>query len=84
MACLLCICVCFFLLLCARVLSWVLTDYKSATLNLDDPSVYRDLSRPVGALNEDRFEIYQERFQTFDDPEIPGFMSGEQQGCKRQ
>jgi len=54
----------------------VLTDYKSETLNLDDPSVYRDLSRPVGALNEDRFEIYQERFQTFDDPDISPFMSG--------
>lgn len=55
---------------------WVLTDYKSATLDLSDPSIYRDLSKPIGALNEDRFEIYSERYHTFDDPQIPGFMYG--------
>lgn len=30
---------------------WVLSDYTSASLDLSDPAVYRDLSRPVGALN---------------------------------
>ena len=58
------------------VFPWVLTDYKSASIDLNDPSVYRDLSKPIGALNEDRFEIYNERFQTFVDEEIPGFMYG--------
>jgi hypothetical protein len=38
--------------------------------------VYRDLSKPVGALNEDRFEISQERYEGFDDPEIPPFFFG--------
>lgn len=58
------------------VFPWILTDYKSSTLDLTDPSIYRDLSKPIGALNEDRYEIYAERYQTFDDPLIPGFMYG--------
>ena len=61
------------------VFPWILTDYKSSTIDLNDPAVYRDLSKPIGALNEDRFEIYSERFHTFDDPEIPGFMYGQLQ-----
>ena len=31
------------------VLPWVLRDYTSATLDLTDLSVYRDLSKPMGA-----------------------------------
>lgn len=30
---------------------WILSDYTSETLNLDNPEVFRDLSKPVGALN---------------------------------
>jgi hypothetical protein len=56
--------------------SGILTDYKSSTIDLNDVSVYRDLSKPVGALNEDRFEIYAERYATFDDPDIPPFFYG--------
>jgi len=58
------------------VFPWILTDYKSSTIDLDDPRVYRDLSKPIGALNEDRFEIYAERYATFDDPDIPAFHYG--------
>ena len=58
------------------VFPWVLTDYRSAELDLDDPAVYRDLSKPIGALNEDRFEIFQERFQGFEDETIPPFLYG--------
>lgn len=36
------------------VFPWVLADYKSPTIDLSDPRVYRDLSKPIGALNEDR------------------------------
>ena len=36
------------------VFPWVLADYSSASINLDDPDVYRDLSKPVGALNPTR------------------------------
>ena len=33
---------------------WVIGDYTSSELNLNDPNVYRDLSKPMGALNEER------------------------------
>jgi len=32
------------------VVPWVLQDYTSATLELSDPSVYRDLAKPVGVV----------------------------------
>jgi factor associated with neutral sphingomyelinase activation len=43
------------------IFPWVLSDYSSDTLDLDDPSVYRDLSKPVGALNETRLRSFRER-----------------------
>jgi hypothetical protein len=38
------------------VFPWILTDYESPTLDLDDPGIYRNLSVPVGRLNEARFD----------------------------
>ena len=38
------------------VFPWVLADYTSTELNLDDPKTFRDLSRPIGTLNEARLE----------------------------
>jgi hypothetical protein len=35
---------------------WVLQDYTSQTLDLNDPKVYRDLSKPIGALEPKRLE----------------------------
>lgn len=54
----------------------VLTDYTSEHIDLNDPSIYRDLSKPIGALNERRFEIFKERFDSFDDPDLPPFHYG--------
>ena len=36
------------------VFPWVLADYTSSELDLTEESVYRDLSKPVGALNPER------------------------------
>ena len=41
---------------------WVLADYSSPRLNLDDPATFRDLSRPIGALNAQRLAMYQQRY----------------------
>ena len=30
---------------------WILSDYTSSELNIDDPKVYRDLGKPIGAVN---------------------------------
>lgn len=38
------------------VFPWVIQDYTSTTLNLGDTNVYRDLSKPIGALNSVRLE----------------------------
>jgi factor associated with neutral sphingomyelinase activation len=36
------------------VFPWVIQDYTSSELNLDDSKSYRDLSKPIGSLNEVR------------------------------
>ncbi|KAL6903365.1 hypothetical protein ACP4OV_004178 [Aristida adscensionis] len=58
------------------VFPWIIADYKSRELNLDDPSTYRDLSKPIGALNPERLKKFQERYSTFEDPIIPKFHYG--------
>ncbi|KAL2621191.1 hypothetical protein R1flu_001396 [Riccia fluitans] len=58
------------------VFPWILSDYSSKVLNLDDPNVYRDLSKPIGALNTTRLEKFLERYENFDDPVIPKFHYG--------
>lgn len=46
------------------VFPWIVQDYTSTELDLDDPSVYRDLSKPIGALNEDRLEYFKMRYES--------------------
>nr|XP_009598677.1 BEACH domain-containing protein C2 [Nicotiana tomentosiformis] len=58
------------------VFPWVISDYTSTNLDLANPSSYRDLSKPVGALNPDRLRKFQERYSSFDDPVIPKFHYG--------
>ena len=38
------------------LLPWVINDYDRETFDLDDPSFYRDLTKPVGALNKERID----------------------------
>ncbi|GMG17029.1 unnamed protein product [Phytophthora fragariaefolia] len=58
------------------VFPWVLSNYEDSTLDLSDPQNFRDLSKPVGALNAARLEEYWERYHSFDDPVIPKFLYG--------
>ncbi len=44
------------------VFPWVLADYTSAELDLDDPCVYRDLRRPMGAQSDARARQFRERY----------------------
>lgn len=37
------------------VFPWVLTEYNKEYIDLNNPAVYRDLKRPVGALNTERY-----------------------------
>jgi hypothetical protein len=60
------------------VFPWVLADYTSDSIDLTDPSVYRDLSRPVGALNYARLAKRRQMYEEFEDPDgiIPKFHHG--------
>ena len=58
------------------VFPWILADYKSETLDLSDPTTFRDLSKPVGALEPTRLSAFLRRFKAFEDPNVPPFMYG--------
>ena len=40
------------------VFPWILKDYTSKTIDLNDINIYRDLSKPIGALNKERSQIF--------------------------
>ncbi|CAB4066679.1 NSMAF [Lepeophtheirus salmonis] len=56
------------------VMPWVLADYKSSELDLSNVETYRDLSKPIGALNEARLEGLKDRAS--DLPESSRFLYG--------
>ncbi|MED6109928.1 hypothetical protein PIB30_038190 [Stylosanthes scabra] len=58
------------------VFPWVLADYSSELLDYNKSSTFRDLSKPVGALNSKRFEVFEDRYRNFCDPDIPSFYYG--------
>jgi len=45
------------------VFPWVISDYKSSTIDWTNPMIFRDLSKPIGALNPDRLEVFLQRFR---------------------
>lgn len=42
----------------------VIADYKSKSLDLKSPESFRDLSKPIGALNPARLEHFKQRFRS--------------------
>ncbi|XP_052124935.1 neurobeachin isoform X3 [Frankliniella occidentalis] len=58
------------------VFPWVLTNYESRELDLSQPSNYRDLSKPIGALNPSRRDYFEERYNTWEHESIPPFHYG--------
>ena len=44
------------------VFPWVLADYTSSSLDLGNPSTFRDLRLPVGALVPKRLQRFREKF----------------------
>ena len=58
------------------VFPWVLADYTSAELDLEDPGVYRDLSKPMGAIGAERRAAFEERYAMWEDDEVPPFHYG--------
>lgn len=52
------------------VFPWVIQDYISEELDLKDPKVYRDLTKPIGALNQDRLKGFIERSQHYNQGQV--------------
>ncbi|KAH9489754.1 hypothetical protein Btru_036661 [Bulinus truncatus] len=52
------------------VMPWVIQDYTNSKLDLDDEESYRDLSKPIGALNTDRLDRIKERLPDLPDPKF--------------
>ncbi|XP_050424019.1 neurobeachin-like protein 2 isoform X2 [Adelges cooleyi] len=50
------------------VFPWVLADYSSEELDLNDPKTFRDLSRPVGVVNPCNEADVQAKYKNFEDP----------------
>jgi hypothetical protein len=49
------------------VLPWVLSNYTSETIDLHDNTNYRDLSKPMGALDEERLQnVFMEKFRALE------------------
>ncbi|KAK7166378.1 hypothetical protein R3I93_006216 [Phoxinus phoxinus] len=58
------------------VFPWVITNYDCEDLDLTLPSNYRDLSKPIGALNPKRAAFFSERFESWEDDQVPKFHYG--------
>ena len=65
------------------VFPWILADYTSDALDLSDESrferTFRDLSKPIGALNAERLHNFVERYRGLEkdnDPSLPPFLYG--------
>lgn len=61
------------------VYPWIISDYKSATLDLKNTEVYRDLSKPIGALNLKRLSDFKARY--FELPADERYLYGTHFSC---
>ncbi|XP_066509176.1 WD repeat and FYVE domain-containing protein 3 isoform X1 [Hoplias malabaricus] len=60
------------------VFPWILADYDSEELDLNNPKTFRNLSKPMGAQTDDRLIQYKKRFKDWEDPngETPAYHYG--------
>jgi factor associated with neutral sphingomyelinase activation len=58
------------------VFPWVLADYTSAALDLRDARHFRDLSKPIGALDQTRLNALRERARQLAAAREPAFLYG--------
>ncbi|KAG5181492.1 BEACH domain-containing protein [Tribonema minus] len=71
------------------VFPWILRDYESPTIDLANPAVYRDLTRPMGALGAERAAQFRERYESVlegaresgEEPDPPAFHYGTHYSC---
>lgn len=51
------------------VFPWVIADFSSSKLDLNKQETFRDLTKPVGALNQERLDYFKTRHQGMQDME---------------
>ncbi|KAG9478837.1 hypothetical protein GDO78_012476 [Eleutherodactylus coqui] len=52
------------------VFPWIVADYTSSQLDLINPKTFRDLRKPVGALNKDRLARLLKRYHEMPEPKF--------------
>ncbi|XP_078396983.1 neurobeachin-like protein 2 isoform X4 [Cetorhinus maximus] len=50
------------------VFPWIICDYTSEELDLNNANVFRDLSRPIGVVNDKHAKDVKEKYESFEDP----------------
>lgn len=67
------------------VFPWVLSNYETEELDLSNPAVFRDLSKPMGALGEKRAAQFRDRFESLNEfraaDSAPPFFYGTHYSC---
>ncbi|KAF6776340.1 hypothetical protein AHF37_03796 [Paragonimus kellicotti] len=58
------------------IFPWIIANYTSEELELNEPSNYRDLSKPIGALDPKRKAYFDERYASWEDDSQPPFHYG--------
>lgn len=58
------------------VVPWVIADYESKKLDLSKPETFRDLTKPIGALNPERLEYFKQRYENMHDAVDQPFLYG--------
>ncbi|CEF59316.1 Blue cheese [Strongyloides ratti] len=60
------------------IFPWIIQDYTSDKLDLQNPKTFRDLSKPMGAQSAERLNQFLKRYSEWDDPshETPPYMYG--------
>eukprot|EP00042_Codosiga_hollandica_P047251 m.509842 g.509842 ORF g.509842 m.509842 type:complete len:3508 (+) comp57411_c0_seq1:30-10553(+) len=58
------------------VFPWIIADYESEELDLEDACTYRDLGKPMGGQTPTRAEGFKLRFESWVDEETPPFHYG--------
>jgi hypothetical protein len=48
------------------VFPWIIADYESDNIDLNDPSIYRDLAKPMGAIGESRAKQFKDRYDALE------------------
>lgn len=58
------------------IFPWIIKDFTSEELNIDDPSIYRDFSHPMGAQNPNNREILTIKYKELNDEVLGSFHYG--------